>query len=831
MASPSTLSPTQQHHFLYDDSPYRSAWERRRSLPWEDDCEDDMAHQQQPGLGTHLVEEAPRRPSAPDSYFDLGNDSSAPYQQGYSYNHYPSSRPSLESYPRRRSDGSDISSASTASQSLASRTSFQSHGRSSSWSSRTSFDSYYSTYSTPATSAGAREYDEFPWQRPSPIKQQRRRKARPGELFAALPGEVLELILAELRELHLAEGSKSCATCWMRNVCAVSLSARKWVRFARAALYQNIQLIGDDSAHHRKRYKSVPGTRIMLLRRTLRANPTLASLVRSVKVPPIPQGVKTDDYEDMVASLVMACPELERLEGFYPSYDHSFKRLFNALSTRRNLKQMTWIVDRAEPAPMPKLQKRFSTARQQKPDSWRQSSLPPLAASSSSYYYSSCPQPRTSNNFLDLHARWQQLTTLTVHFQPGAAFAPASAFADSLRCLPSLRDLHVSRLPAAVFGDAALLALPASLRKLSLAHVAGVTSAGLAAFATAGGSGSGLRTLTLVHTELDSLPALARVLANLARLETFSLVQARPPLLPRGEIICLYPYLASASLRSLHWDFTAADGGGDTIGINTDSTATAADAILARSIAAGGFPALRRLRAPRDPGGMFQALCRPAERVDLPTDKFQTRGAGSVDGDDDDADDDDGDDDDDGKERGRGGKSPPRLGNDLLLARLAAQARVEAARRQARMRVDVVDERGVLAERFGMGGYIGTVGSRVRYHLLPDEGGRDEKGGLVDMGDLLGDCGEALVLPRPSSSSSPQQQKQGKQQWKQRGRDRGKGSGAGGREKGRRDKNAVEVREGCTGRWNTWAGPAVDKKDMERWWHTERGRWRSVELS
>lgn len=63
-----------------------------------------------------------------------------------------------------------------------------------------------------------------------------RKKAKPGEIFAKLPGEVLELILGELKKLHLEKPTESCATCWMRDVCSVTLTARKWCKFARVAL-------------------------------------------------------------------------------------------------------------------------------------------------------------------------------------------------------------------------------------------------------------------------------------------------------------------------------------------------------------------------------------------------------------------------------------------------------------------------------------------------------------------------------------------------------------------------------------------------------------------
>jgi hypothetical protein len=96
----------------------------------------------------------------------------------------------------------------------------------------------------------------------------------------------------------------------------------------------------------------------------------------------------------------------------------------------------------------------------------------------------------------------------------------------------------------------------------------------------------------------------------------------------------------------------------------------------------------------------------------------------------------------------------------------------------------VTTEEGDTAAAFHLGGYMGTVGSQIEYYLHPDLGSSDEKGGLVDMRDLGADNGESL---------------------------------SGGK-------------EGCTGRWNMAEGVVADKKEKESWWHTERGRWRGIEL-
>ncbi|KAI1328317.1 hypothetical protein F5Y16DRAFT_158821 [Xylariaceae sp. FL0255] len=622
-------------------------------------------------------------------------------------------------------------------------------------SSRTSFDSWHSISQRPNQG----------YQRPAPLKQNRRRREE-GELFAALPDEVLGLILARLRDLHLQPSGSSCATCMMRDLCSISLSAKKLLKAARIALYDDIQLVGADSPAQKKRLKLAFGSRLVLLRRTLRARPDLAVLVRNLKVPATPQGVARDLYRNLVATVVMACPNLERLLGFHQSYNFAFDRLFQALSTREQLTSMHWTLE-------------ASTSQRKR----RMSNAAPMLSSGKPDFREAPGdlQPEQSEEFREMHLNWMNLTSLSIHCLAGATLTPVSLLPDILADIPSLQDLHLTHLPFTAFNDANLLSLP-PLLTLTLSHLPGVSSEGLSSFARRPSSRA-IRKLTLHHVDVDSLATLSQILSNLISLETFALVQSQIPMLPENETVWLFPYLASPTVKRLHWDMPG-----------FASTANVADSILAKSIATNGFPALESLRTPWDPEGIFQALCKPMEKADLASDKYRGLIAMA------------------GSSRPKSppqtpttpttprtpGKSPFALNfpaaddlfatkqcSNLAESRVGAQQRIEAARDHARFTFNLIAENGQLLETKKMAGFMGETSSRINYCLTPDAGARDESGGLVEIGDFLGDCGENV-------------------------------NSAG--------------RDGCTGRWNTYSGNVVDKKDRERWFHTERGRWAAVEL-
>lgn len=712
------------------------------------------------------------------------------------------------------------------------------------------------------------------WQRrPEPIKQQataaRARKPGPDELFNRLPAEVLRLVLEYVRAGHMddrSSGSNSCATCWMRDCCAVALCNRRLLAVAREALYSDIQLVGRDGAQMSKRYKGLYAARLVLLRRTLRANRSLGAVVRSLKVPALPDGapVEATKYHDVVASVVMACPNLERLDGFYPSYRHgSESHLLQALETRRKLKEMTWAIEATPPesslsAENGRAGKRTSQSRKRQ-SRWAPAPAPPMSVDDSVPDHRQKLAAAHANRFVMRHDNWKELTHLTIHCVPGAGLSPDSAsVAAILALLPGIDSLYLSHLPESSFNDESLLRLPRALKKLGITHCAGVTTSGLTAFAARSPAASSLETLTLIHQGIDSVDALVRLLAKLGDLATLNIVQAAAPTVGDDTFLFM-PYLASRSLKKLHWDIIES-------GV---AAATRADEILSRSIKAGGFPRLRAVRVPNDPDGLFQALCKPRERADLPGDRYRNAGLVSqatsaksysksctnLANMDDPSARSSSDTRDSGKELRL---LPAReYGSDLHAARLAAQGRLEAARRFPRFEATVVDETGEVVSSEGLAGFIGDASSRIKYCLVPDEGGTDSRGGLAVMDDLLGDGGEDLLRRGDVSSNAgggfgtgvapccivPGQQERGEGA-PSRGRlikrdSGGKSSKEREKEKEKeKERDGEEVgraREGCTGRWNSYNSEGlVDKKSAsgDRWWHVERGRWRGrVELS
>lgn len=778
-------------------------------------------------------------------------------------NEPPMQRPSMYARPRRVSYGRNMSGtgSSTAGgegfQSFDSMVSTDGRVRSNSWGGMPSIDEA-ATFQTFPPANGTARHPGVRWQqRPELMKQMHQRQG-PNDQFDRLPSEVLSLILDHLKKLHLTEGNNSCTTCWMRDCCSVAMCSRGWLEIARKALYSDIQLVGQDSKQQRKKWDGLYMPRLVLLRRSLRANMDLAPLVRSLKVPALPDDapIATWEYHDMVASVVMACPNLERMDGFYPSYRHgSESRFFHALSTRRELKEMTWVIEAAPEASVEDHRARASKSKKRYP---KHSTAPRTSTHPHDYL-----ERALANQFVSRHDLWDQLSHLTIHCLPGSNFSPPGLINAICARLPSLDSLYLSQVPARSFNDESLRTLPTVLKKLSLYSCAGVTTAGLSIFATRA-SASEMETLTLVHQNIDSLPTLVRILSHLRKLTTFNLVQAAAPTMI-DDMFMFMPYLASQSLKRLHWDIFES---GVVNLTGEGGSVTRADDILSRSISANGFPNLRSLRVLNDPEGRFQALCRPKERVDLPGDRLHdglvnqaTTGRPFTSGNTNVSSTDVSNNgsridlafaaipDSPGgrrcssetKDSGKVLTLPSReCGSDLCQARLAAQARLEAARRFPKFEASITDEDGKLLSSEGLAGFIGDVHSQIYYCLAPDVGGSDERGGLVDIAEVLGDGGEDLfgqgdlstqagggfgagTVPTSAMSGPGEETVKGKLTKSKTSGGNGKGA------RGDGDMTKAKAKEGCTGEWNNEDGESVvDKKGakVDRWWHMERGLWR-----
>jgi hypothetical protein len=341
--------------------------------------------------------------------------------------------------------------------------------------------------------------------------------------------------------------------------------------------YDTIHIVGNDSPAHVKKFKVKSGIRLKLLRRTLRSRRVLAQYVRELKVPETEVGManRSKDTIDLVASIVMACPNLERLVGFYATYDHNFDRLTHALSTRKNLKEHVWIIGENQEI----------TNR-----SFKQ--LPP-----------GLMDQTQKAAFLQFHATWNSLHSLFLHSQ-NMGILEHDVFLGVFSRLPSLQHLYISNFDVDDFNDATLQALPA-LQSLRLQDLHGITDQGLSRFATAPTSRS-LRRLSIINLEITSLLVISRILANLTELDRFTLIQETSPDIPPDALI-IQPIMASSSLSYMHWD------------IHQPSLA---NTHLASSILAAGFPALRTIRSPTDPHGALQAICKPRAQLVLASDKY-----------------------------------------------------------------------------------------------------------------------------------------------------------------------------------------------------------------
>jgi hypothetical protein len=237
------------------------------------------------------------------------------------------------------------------------------------------------------------------------------------------------------------------------------------------------------------------------------------------------------------------------------------------------------------------------------------------------------------------------------------------------------------------FHKGTLLALK-PLQSLRLENLEGVTDQGIFQLSQSRNAFS-LESLSLIGLELASMRTIQALLENMPRLRRFRLVQdASPSLLMGSGPQNRRNALASESLEYLHWDTLIP-------GSATES--------LAQSIKIGSFPSLRTLKAPCDPNGSLQALCRPIQGRSLTTDDLDF--LESI--------------------------NPDRYTRSLRLSRLQAHLRIHDTRSQPSLSVVVSDEGEQTEQTHVIGSYIGDVGSKLEYVLEPDV--QDEQEALASL--------------------------------------------------------------------------------------------------
>ncbi|OCT47057.1 hypothetical protein CLCR_02316 [Cladophialophora carrionii] len=284
----------------------------------------------------------------------------------------------------------------------------------------------------------------------------------------------------------------------------------------------------------------------------------------------------------------MACPNLEALTGFYCFYNHTFDRLTHALSTRKHLRQHAWIVAENDDV----------TAR-------GQTQLPPGLLDEDQSY-----------QFVLYHDRWKRLETLLLCSPGGLGVIEHELFIRVLHSLPALKNLCISSFDTDDFHDLTLLSLPPWVTTLRLEECLGVTDTGLTRWA-ASPNAAQMERLSLLHQNITSLLTISKIFASLDRLIKFTIVQsdAVPSLPKEMRQLVVQPVLASKSLQFLHWDISRPKAGptADPDDSEPERGQTTPNMHLALSVSHGGFPRLRRLRAPRDtsPLGILQSVCQP----------------------------------------------------------------------------------------------------------------------------------------------------------------------------------------------------------------------------
>lgn len=558
------------------------------------------------------------------------------------------------------------------------------------------------------------------WRRSGPERE------FPARIFQILPREIYDCVAAQLEALHLQQ-DRVCLACYLKDLHSLSLTSRAWDRAATLQMYRRVYVIGHDNHSRSQKTKVKAPVRLKLLRRTLRERHLMARHVRELHLPDFQTmyqqaGIEREEIVNLVASLVMACPSLEQLVGFHIPFTQSFDRLSYALATRPKLRERVWLL--SEPADW-------------YPDKEDEDEA-------NNYYLAACDP---TERFLDLNSAHPLLSTLVLHRSSGD-FAPTlnfRAIIGTLRQLPMLQHLSVSELPATSFTNMTLNALPPRLRSLRLENLPGVNDKGLQKFATSHLATS-LEKLALINLEVSSLITITNILSeHLSKLQRFTIAQYRTPDLHSRSSL---PDFSGPSLTFIHFEFRSQSGPPiDPFSPETrksmefpfatpEPISCLATSLLAMNIKEGAFPALRRVRIPHDPQGLIQALCKPRATALLPSDtslftrpiqKTVSHGYAIM---------------------IEQHESPTKRNSSYVVplgpradsamdsptfdlspssssvtpskSRLAAQARILAARKTPLVTVRVYDPEGEICIDTGIGGYLGDINSNIVYDLKPD---------------------------------------------------------------------------------------------------------------
>ncbi|KAK6529032.1 hypothetical protein TWF694_004252 [Orbilia ellipsospora] len=442
-----------------------------------------------------------------------------------------------------------------------------------------------------------------------------------------IPNIVFTKIAKELRVIHGRKPGAAhevhgsglsgapCDTCFMRDLCSLALVSKRFSKGALWLLYSKIRLHGPDSEQAKFYFGSKKntgvkyGARVNLLCRTLRSRPDLAELVIELKLPAYDLSLPGPDVANihsLAAAVVMCCPNLEKLVGFYPTFEFGMgidvpgnpkdqewrrgsDRLWQALSTRKRLKEHVWLLvgeQQFEPSP-------DDIGYIDENGVFRQE-VEPL------------PQQHIQR-FLSYHAQWQNLETLILHGMNTVSSLLPQDFMTMFQYVPNLTSLYASHFAYYQFTDEVLWYLPKSLTSLRLECLPGISDKSLSHYFSS--PHNPLHKLSLINLDIRSLLLVIKIFANLTKLDKFTLLQENSPEIDETDTLFLRPLLASRSLRFLHWDC-----------LNTST----AETHIANSIVDGGFPNLQYLRAPCDNKGVLQAVCRPREKIELPGDKFRS---------------------------------------------------------------------------------------------------------------------------------------------------------------------------------------------------------------